>query len=395
MGRMLLILIMGGGMLFSLANLNINNSIVNMSTNTIQEYEKTQAKDFARSGIDIAIKNLTIDTTYTGDYNKALTNGSVTIIVENTTSQFYNGNNVSLVSARLITSIGFVGGQTDTIRTVIQLPTSSSNPVVPPFLNYAVAMGGNMTLNGNVSIRDNNNPQLNANIHTNSNFQMNGNNTITGFLTYSGTATSNPSSRLKTNIVPNQNPQNLPSTSQAPNVNMPSFNPDNYKGQAGQTYSSNANLNGEITLGTKSNPEIIYVNGDLNLSGNTTISGYGMFIVKGNILVNGNVTTNSSDDNESEDNSSSVNSSVGLYCTGDLNANGNVKLNAQIYTGGNVNLNGNVTLYGSVTASGVVNFNGNNKVYYIPSNAALTKPFWPQNNNSNNSTRPSVMSYLE
>ncbi len=395
MGRMLLILIMGGGMLFSLANLNINNSIVSMSTNTITEYQRTQAKDFARSGIEIAEKNLTLDTTYTGENNKQLSNGSVSIIVSNTSSQFYNGNNVSLISARLITSIGLVGGQTDTIRTVVQLPTSSSNPVVPPFLNYAVAMGGNMTLNGNVNIKDNNNPQLNANIHTNSNFQMNGNSSITGFLTYSGTATSNPSSRLKTNIVPNNNPNNLASTSQAPNVNMPAFNPDNYKGQAGQTYSSNANLNGEITLGTKSNPEIVYVNGDLNLSGNTTISGYGMFIVKGNILVNGNIKTNNSSEDDDESESSSSNSSVGLYCSGDLNATGNIKLNAQIYTGGNVNLNGNVTIIGSVSAAGVVNFNGNNNIYYIPANAALTNPFWPQNNNSNNSKRPSVLSYLE
>jgi hypothetical protein len=386
MGRMLLILVLGGGMLFSVANLNINTSNVAMATNAYVEYQTAQAKDYARSGVEIGIKNLSIDTTYTGTTSKQLMGGTVTITVQNTTSQFYNGPNMSLSSARLITAVSQVGSQVDTVRTVIQLPTSSSNPIVPPFLNYAVATGGSITMNGNVTIRDDDNSQWNANIHTNNNFQMNGNNTITGFLTYVGSALSNPSSRLNTNIVPNQNPNNLVSHSQGPAVTIPQFNPDTYKNEAGLTYQSNATLEGNITLGSKTNPEIIYVNGDLNLNGNTTLTGYGIFIVKGNILVNGNVTIKEQDENGSN---------VGLYCTGDLNANGNVSISAQILTGGNANLNGNVKVYGNITSAGVVNFNGNNTIYYKPANAALTQPFWPQNNNSATTTRPSIISYYE
>ena len=386
MGRMLLILVLGGGMLFSVANLNINTSNVAMATNAYVEYQTAQAKDYARSGVEIGIKNLSIDTAYTGTTCKQLMGGTVTITVQNTTSQFYNGPNMSLSSARLITAVSQVGSQVDTVRTVIQLPTSSSNPIVPPFLNYALATGGSITMNGNVTIRDDDNSQWNANIHTNNNFQMNGNNSIKGFLTYVGNALSNPSSRLNTNIVPNQNPNNLVSHSQGPAVTIPQFNPDTYKNEAGLTYQSNATLKGNITLGSKANPEIIYVNGDLNLNGNTTLTGYGIFIVKGNILVNGNVTIKEQDENGSN---------VGLYCTGDLNANGNVNINAQILTGGNANLNGNVKVYGNITSAGVVNFNGNNTIYYKPANAALTQPFWPQNNNSATTTRPSIISYYE
>ncbi|MHB8579454.1 MAG: bactofilin family protein [Ignavibacteriaceae bacterium] len=385
MGRMLLILVLGGGMLFSVANLNINTSNVAMATNAYVAYQNAQAKDYARSGVEIAIKNLSVDTTYTGTTSKQLTGGTVTITVQNTSSQFYNGPDMSLSSARLVTSISQVGSLTDTIRTVIQLPTASSNPIVPPFLNYAVATGGNLTMNGNVTIRDDYNSQWNANIQTNNNFQMEGNPSIKGFLTYVGNASSNPSSRLNTNIVPNQNPNNLVSHSQGPAVTIPTFNPDTYISEAGLIYQSDANLSGNITLGSKASPEIIYVNGDLNLSGNTTLTGYGVFIVKGNILVNGNVTINGQDANGSN---------VGLYCTGDLNANGNVSISAQILTGGNANLNGNVNVYGNITSSGVVNFNGNNTIYYKPASAALTQPFWPQSGGST-ATRPSIISYYE
>ncbi len=388
MGRMLLILVLGGGMLFSVANLNINTSNVAMATNAYVEYQTAQAKDYARSGVEIGIKNLSIDTTYTGTSSKQLTGGTVTITVQNTSSQFYNGPNMSLSSARLITAVSQVGGVIDTIRTVIQLPTASSNPIVPPFLNYALATGGSITMHGHVTIRDDDNSQWNANIHTNNNFHMDGNNRIKGFLTYVGNASSNPSSRLDSNIDPNQNPNHLVSHSQGPAVTIPQFNPDTYKNKAGLTYTSNATLSGNITLGSKANPEIIYVNGDLNLNGNTTLTGYGIFIVKGNILVNGNVKIEEQDENGSN---------VGLYCTGDLNAKGKVSINAQILTGGNANLNGNVKVYGSITSAGVANFNGsgNITIYYKPANAALTQPFWPQNNNSTTTTRPSIISYYE
>lgn len=384
MGRLIIIMLLGAGVLFSIASINNTNSNLVMASATYSENQRLQAKDNAESGIEMAIMKLSADTTWTGITSKQLESGVVTISVENTTSEFYNGPNTNLVSARLITSVGNVGDQYDTIRSVIQLPVAgTSNNGVPGFMDYAVCTGNDLTMNGNVSIQDDNNTQWNANVHTNADFSMNGNTTIKGFMTYYSEAHSNPQSRLTTNIVPNQNPQNLPHFYQDSIVTIPTFNPDNYKSSASIVYTTNKTLNGNIVLGTKDNPQIIYVGGDLNLNGNVT--GYGVFIVKGNILINGNVTVNSVDANGSN---------VGLYTAGDLTANGNVKIYAQILTGGNANLNGNCKVYGSVTTKGTVNFNGNVNIYYRPATGALTTPFWTSTNSSGNGLiRPQILSY--
>lgn len=389
MGRLILILLMGGGILFSVAVLNINRSNVDMLSSSVGEYQKKEAKDFAKSGVEFAIRYLSDDTTWTGG-TKQLNNGSVAISISNTASQYPNGPSANLTSARQITSTGICGGDSETIMAVIQLPTDNSantnNP--PAFMKYAVNTGSNFMMNGNINVQDDGNSQWNADVHTNSDFSMNGNNTIKGFLSYGGKANSNPSSRLTTNITPNQNPDNLPNYSKVDPISLPAFNPDTYKSQATTTYAGNETLSGNISLGSKNEPQIIYVGGDLTLNG--TVSGYGVFIVKGNIILNGNVTVSALDPNGS---------TLGLYTMGDLNANGNVSVYAQIYTGGNANFNGNCNIHGSISSVGAANLNGNVHVYYRPASGTLTSPFWQgdnsDNNNSNSNKRPAIVSYYE
>lgn len=387
MGRMILILILGGSVLFSLATVNINKSNLSMVENNVDEYNYSSAKNLAESGIEYAMSKLADDTTWTGTgaSEKQYDCGSVSVSVQNTNSAYYNGPNTGLTSVRLITVIGRSGDQKDTIRSVVQFP-SAANSVPPPpaYLKYAVATGNNLSLNGNITIRDDNNTSWNANIHTNADFSMNGNNTVAGFLTYAGDAHSNPSHAIINNIVPNQNPNEDPSSQRTGRVDIPTFNPDEYKDKADIVYEHNQTMSGNITLGTKDNPKVIYVGGDLTLSGN--VSGYGEFIVKGNILLSGDV------DLSSEDPSGS---SLGLYTSGDLNANGNVTVKAQILTGGNANLNGNCKVYGSVTTKGTVNFNGNVKIYYRPASGELTKPLEDESETTNAivKSRPMILSY--
>ncbi len=384
MGRMLLILVLGGGILFSIANLNMNKSNTAMWSNSVQEYQAKEAKDFAKSGVEFASRFLADDSTWSGT-TKQLINGSVVITAQNTSSQFYNGPNMSLTSARLVTSIGICGTQTDTIRAVIQLPTSNSNSGTPGFMNYALATNSDLELNGNVNIQDDNNSAWNANVHTNADFEMNGNNTIKGFLTYNGEAESNPAWRLNTSITPNQNPNNLPNYSQVSKVTIPTFNPDDYTSKATVTYSGNKSFSGNTSLGTKANPQIIYVGGDLTISGN--ISGYGVFIVKGNININGNVNITAEDPNGSN---------LGLYAKGNINANGNVTIHAQILSSADINLNGNCKIYGSMTSNAEVEMNGNINVYYKPATSSLTSPFWAGDSSGGSSTtRPAIISYYE
>lgn len=383
MGKMLLIVVMGAGIIFSVVSLTINKSNTSMVSNAAQEYESVMAKNYASSGIEFALKNLSDDTTWSGVNSKSLANGTFKITVVNTNAKYFNGPAAGVVKGRLITSIGTYSTSIDTIRAVLQLPTGTGSSVPPPFLDYAVCTGNNLSMNGNVLITDHNNNNWNSNIHTNANFSMNGNNTINGFLTYFGSAHSNPASKMNSAISPNVNPNGDPTYSQIPKIDIPNYDPDDYKSIATTIYNTNVNLSGNRVLGSKASPEIIYVNGDLDLSGN--ISGYGMFLVKGNVIINGNVTVSSVDPNGNN---------LGLYVKGDINANGNVKLYAQIYSNSNANLNGNIKIYGGITTKGTVNFNGNVSVYYRPTTTELTEPIWPQTGGSS-AARPTIISYFE
>ncbi|MBZ0199181.1 MAG: hypothetical protein K8H86_04885 [Ignavibacteriaceae bacterium] len=383
MGRMLLIIVMGAGIIFSVVSLNINSSNTSMVSNAVQQYDVVMAKNYASSGIEFALKNLSDDTTWSGVNSKSLSNGSFKITVVNTSAKYFNGPGAGVVSGRLITSIGTYSTSADTVRAVLQLPTGTGTAPPPPFLNYAVCSGNDFSLNGNTSITDDNNNGWNANVHTNEDFKMNGNNSIDGFLTYYSSASSNPSWRLDSAINPNVNPNGNPAHSQVPLIEMPDYNADDYKSLATTVYNGNKSLTGNTVLGTKENPEIIYVGGNLTLNGN--ITGYGILLVKGDVSCNGNVTINSIDPSGNN---------LGLYVNGNLNANGNVKLYAQIYSNNNVNLNGNVKVYGGITAKETVSFNGNVSVYYRPTTTELTQPIWPTTGGST-ASRPQIISYFE
>lgn len=384
MGKMLLLLIVGLGLIFALTGLNIQRSNTSMVANSVLEYQRVQAKNYAASGIEIAIKNLSLDTNWTGIANKALYEGTVTINVQSTTSKYYNGPDMGLTSTRLITAISTVGEMKDTIRAVVKLPSAGGSSGVPGFFNYAVASGGNLHLNGNANIQDDFNPQWNANIHTNGNFQMNGVNTVKGFLSYVGNAQSNPSWRLDSNITPNQNPNNLPNRAQISPVEIPDFKAEDYLDVATDIFYDNKTYSGNIELGTAENPRIIYVDGNLNISGN--ITGYGAFIVKGNVHVTGNVNITSMDP---------ITSNLGIYTNGNIQINGNVTLKAQILAKGNAQVGGNVKIHGSLVTKGNVQFNGGVNLYYRPSNEILTKPFWEGEGSGDDSVRPQLLSYYE
>lgn len=385
MGRMLLIVVMGAGIIFSIVSLNINTSNTSMIGNAVEEYQNAMAQNCASSGIDFAMRNLSDDTTWSGVDSKSLSNGTFKIIVQNTSSKYFDGPVAGVSRGRLITSIGTYENSVDTVRAVLQLPVSGgSSSTPPPFLNYAVCTNNNLSLNGNITITDDNNNNWNSNIHTNGNFSMNGNNTINGFLTHNGNASSNPAWKLNTAISPNVNPNGDPVHSQVSEINLPDYDADDFEELATQVHNSNVTLSGNRTLGTKENPEIIYVDGNLTLSGN--ITGYGMFLVKGNVTINGNVNITSLD---------ATGNNLGIYVNGNVNVNGNVKLYAQIYSNGNTNFNGNVKIYGGVTTKGNVNFNGNVKVYYRPTTTELTQPIWPQEDSGSTASRPQIISYFE
>lgn len=234
-------------------------------------------------------------------------------------------------------------------------------------LLVAVVSGENLSLNGGVTITNAGN-NLNANVHVNGNFSMNGNNNINGFLTYTGTASSNPPNALLSRINPVSNPENLPVHYQTSKLEIPEFVPEEIRSKATQIYYGNKIFNGNITLGTKENPKVIYVSGDLIING--TVTGYGVFVARGRTIINGNVYLTNPDNSVSN---------IGIYSGDEFIVNGNVSLNAQIFSNDRVIFNGNVKVYGNVVSKESINMNGNVKIYYKPVGKELVTPIWSKN----------------
>lgn len=373
MGRMLLFLIIGMGALFTFATLNINYSNARLVNTTVEKFEKTQARNIAAAGIEVAISKFNLDTTWTGVNTLQIANGTLTVSVANTNSKYPGGPDMNLTKMRLVTSTGVLNYQTVTIQSVLQLASAST---VPPFLNYAMASGRDLELQGSINIRDDYNPNWNANIHSNGNLETQGNAyDVKGFGTYSDQLQSRHN-----NFDPNVNPNSDPVNARIPPITLPTFNPTDYISIATSVTNGNLTISGTTSLGTKSNPAIYYVNGNLNFRGSTT--GYGIFIVTGNIDFHGNVSVNTPDP---------TSSTLGFYSGGNIEAHGNINLAGQMYAQGNIEANGNFTLIGSMTAKNNIQLSGNPTIRYRPANSALTNQFWPSATNS----RPVSVSYYE
>lgn len=386
MGKMILILVLGTGIIATLTTYNMLDSSNRLLENAISEYDLTQARLNAESSFELAIKDLLLDTNFTNRPTIPLKRGSGSFSIITTNSRLPDGPSAGLTSVRQINATGRVNNKVVNVKSTIQLQMgiTDSTMVAPPFMRYAIISDQTITMNGNINISDDNNPLINANVHTNSNFQMNGNNTIKGFLTYVGTAHSNPPGRLNTSFIPNFNPTNIPVHRKVEPIRIPPFDPDAFLCRATQIHTGNLSLSGNRTLGTKDNPQIIYVGGDLTLRGN--ITGYAAFIVKGNININGNVTITSPD---------LTGNNLGLYTRQNINVNGNVTLRAQVFANQNVNLGGNSRVYGGITAKRTINFNGNVSIYYREPTPQLTQPFWPQTGVSTPPKRPKLLAYFE
>ncbi|MBU2447500.1 MAG: FapA family protein [Bacteroidetes bacterium] len=359
MGRMIILLLLGSIGIFGLVSINVNKSTTDATKNAADYYKDVNARNIANSMIQMLHNKLSDSTEYrvNSTLEKSMFDGTAAYRVVDTVFAGDTLVKIQVTSTYL--------GVTRTATSYVKVTSSGTTTPPPAFMKYAVMSNGNLNLNGNITLTDYNNNNWNANIHTNGNFEMSGNNSIDGFLSYVGNATSNPPSRLNTNIHPNQNPEELPNRSQVSHIDMPTFNPDSYLSIATDIFMGNKSYSGSISLGTQENPKIIYISGNLTISG--TVSGYGMFIVKGNVTATGNVTVSSPDVN--------VNN-IGIYTSGNLTVRGNVTLNSQIYANGNVDMGGNSKVYGGVTAKGNVEFGGNCQVYYKPTNVNLTEQIW-------------------
>ena len=247
----------------------------------------------------------------------------------------------------------------------------------PPFMRYAVMTDDDLYLNGNILldlfVDGNAENTLNANMHTNGDLGINGNAaTVRGFGTYADAAWASPSTALLNTFAPYYNPTDDPVVQRVPAVEIPTFDIPEFlsKTTVDQTTSGSVTLSGSYSLGgTRENPYVWYVDGDVYSSGGATLDGYVMFIVNGDVTITGNVMAGTVVQEGDE-------SSIGIYASGNVKLGGNSKIYGQIYAGSSVSVfHGTPRIFGNIASKGSVTLSGTPKVYYRVPSPALTTIF--------------------
>lgn len=353
MARAVLIILSTVIITFGIYSLVVNRSITHSTENMSDYYRDVMVRNITNSMMEILQRKLIDSTSY------RVPNWNSSILIGGTTKYRVIDTMVNGESLVKVNVIGNFEGKQKSVEAIYKIIKSQSDSL-PFVFKYAIFSGDNFTLNGNVTITNAGNG-LNANVHTNGNFSMNGRNRIEGFVTYNGTFSANPPGAVSNSIVPVNNPEGLPVHYRTASIPIPEFNPSQYRHIATDLYYGNKIFNGNITLGTRENPKIIYVTGNLILNG--SIQGYGLFISEGRTIINGNVTISSPENFNN----------VGIFSGDRLIVNGNVKITAQIFSNKEIIFNGNVDIKGGVISKEKVIFNGNPKLYYKPINSEISK----------------------
>ncbi len=359
MAKTFIIVILGAIVIYGVSNLIINQNIYEMSEETIDSYSQTKVRNIGNSAVEIIKVRIAEDNSYRVTTAQAmnLDEGTATFRVIDTT---YSGE--SLI--KIAVSSNYLDNN-KCIEAFVKIESS-----LPNFLNKGVMGEKEITFNGDqIAVRDTNNPNLNADVHSNQLVKMNGSNYFfEGFITSAGDIVVGGTN---INIVPNSNPQNSPVTKKNVSpISIPDFIATNHLAKATQTYNGDKTFSGNLTLGTKSSPAIIYVKGKVIMN-STNVTGYGLIIAENDIEIYGSVSINSANSKFSQ---------FGMFTSGKMIMNNaNKTVEATIYSQKETILNNqNINVIGSITSKDKVTFNAlQNKLYYKPADESIIGPFFP------------------
>lgn len=248
----------------------------------------------------------------------------------------------------------------------------------PTFMQYALLTEKNLSLSGDVEadlyVQGGATNTLNANVHTNGNLTIKGNSVLVrGFGTYVGHASANPSNALLGSFQPYYNPTNAPTVSQATALSIPGYDASLFASrvEVDRTDAGDVTLSGTYNLGgTRNDPFIWHVQGNLRTTGNTTLTGYVLFLVDGNVTFNANLSAGATGYSGADE------SSIALYADGNVSLGGNAAVYGQVYADGDLTfLHGTPSVYGSLTTRGSADLRGTPNIYYRPASPALTTIF--------------------
>ncbi|HYE58258.1 MAG TPA: polymer-forming cytoskeletal protein [Rhodothermales bacterium] len=253
------------------------------------------------------------------------------------------------------------------------LPTSA-----PLFMQFALLTQYDLTLGGTMLIdtfrvEGDTRAPANANIHTNGQLKVTSASALVrGFGTY---GTSKNVAQPTKVFRPYSNPTNASVVDEADAVPLPTFTPLDIANKlyADQTSAGSVSLSGTLDFtalgGTKDNPYVWHIKGDLSSSSGTQIKGYVIFVVDGSISLSGGTTTLHE--------SASSESTVAWYSAGDISISGNGEVWGQFYTSGSIKFAGSPSIYGSLAARQGADITGTPKIYYVPASTALTTYWQP------------------
>jgi hypothetical protein len=371
MGKLVLMAIVGVGIFGTLYSSSIQSSLQDSQKRVSGYQYEVLSRNTALAGYTIAKQELAenfVAVGYAGDAFSGTFSGG-TYEVEVTVS----GETAEVVSVGTVTD--GTGAPTATTITATFTRTEEDGEeemtAVPAFMEYMLLTEEDLRLSGNAgaaSIYDTSDEgaTLNANMHTNKNLTVNGtgNRRVMGFGSYVGTA----SGKHAQKFTPNYNPLGKSSTYKTSYVDIPTFDIGDYLGRVtvDKTSNGDVSITGTQTLGgTRDNPYIWHIKGNLSTTGNTTINGYAVFLVEGTISLN-SVTVGSSGYTGGDE------SSIAFYAGGDVTIQGNATVWGQFYTTGDFTMGGNPTLYGSITSRSDVWVHGNPTLWFRKASTALT-----------------------
>ncbi|NNE47558.1 MAG: hypothetical protein HKN37_12965 [Rhodothermales bacterium] len=379
-GKGLLIMIAAFGISFAFYSSSRFRSMVEVQGQAADYQYQTLARDAAKTGFSRARQAMSMgieSTVMTAD----LTDGTYRSVLSSAGTRFRIESQGRLNDTRAMPVVWKIYAEYE------RLPKSTPT-TVPPFMEYALLAKNDLELTGSPDV------QLaafgdaqNANIHTNNTLKITGNNVnVGGFGTFVEGATANPADALATSFSPVENELERESVHQVEEITIPLFDASAYIATAGvdQMSAGDITLSGAYDLGgTREDPFVWYIDGNLDATGGTTIDGYVMFLVNGDIDISGNMQAGMSTLDQGE-------STMAFYSSGSISFSGTVDIYGQFFANGNFEVKGTPSVYGTVTTGGSASLTGTPNLSYVQASPALTD-IW----NDDDPERFRLLSYHE
>jgi hypothetical protein len=273
MGHQSLMLVLLASLLVGLGTFTFMDSWDSSTRTTTSQFMQEQALNVSHAGVNLAISKLRLDKTWRTGFNSfAVANGRCTLTV----------TDIGLDSVRLVSSGVYSSGRRDSAvhRSVVRAKLTSIFPVVESAL----------TVYGDSVIFSNAGKSFSIDGHD---YLSNGTTLGTHSSVYGmGVYTQKIADGVKKTIVDGGVSDNVDGKGTKPSVGLFTNKDlitelrDMYKDLRTITLPA-GKYSGNATFGTLTNPEIVYVSGDLDWTGK--IAGSGILVVDGDLIMKGTV----------------------------------------------------------------------------------------------------------